>query len=1022
MGFTEFCIRRPVFATVLSLVLVLAGLMSFSRLTIREYPNIDEPQVSVQTNYPGASAEIIESQVTQVLEGSLAGIEGIDTIESTSRAEQSRITIRFRSTVNIDAATSDVRDRVSRVRRQLPNEVTEPTIAKVEADAQPIMFLVTQSDRMDAAELTDYVDRFVVNRFKNLDGVADVQINGERTYAMRVWIDAARLAGQGLTVQDVETAIRNQNADIPAGRIESQDREFTVLSKTSLGTAEEFSQIILKEAGGLQVTLGDVARVDLGTADVRRESRYNGVTAISIGIVRTAVANPLDVAREVKELLPRLNTELPKGTSISVGFDSTVFIDRSIDNVFMTILEAIGLVLLIILLFLHSFRAALIPIVTIPVSLIATFAIMYATGLTVNTLTLLAMVLAIGLVVDDAIVVLENIYRHIEEGMKPFEAAIKGAREIGFAVIAMTLTLAAVYAPIAFTPGRTGRLFLEFAVTLAGAVIVSGFVALTLTPMMCSKLLKHSERRNIFARVIEGALDALERGYRGLLSFALKIRWLVLLLALGVGLSGGWLFTQMKSELSPTEDRGTIIINGNAPEGASFGFTQRYASQAEELLAQVPELRSYLMIVGSGDVTQFLSFARLKDWSERDVKQQQVVQQLSPKLRKIAGVQAFATNPASLGVRGFGKPFQFVIQSSASYEELNALAQKLVEKLKDNPGLADLDTDMRLNKPEVDIEIDRSRVADLGLDISVIGRTLETLLGGRNVTTFQIGSQQYDVTVALPASERTSPETPANIFVRGKNGEMVQLTNIVKAKVGVAPRDLRRFNQLRSITIQANLAPGYTLGEAIQAVDQAAAEVLPQGTLTDLTGQAREFRDASSNLALVFVMALAFIYLVLSAQFESFRDPLMIMVSVPLSMTGALGALWLTGGTLNVYSQIGLVTLIGLITKHGILIVDFANRLQLEGTERREAIIEAARLRLRPILMTTAAMILGAIPLALATGAGAESRQQIGWVIVGGMSLGTLLTLFVVPCVYAVMGWRPRKGAVNVAGAPRPAG
>jgi multidrug efflux pump len=630
------------------------------------------------------------------------------------------------------------------------------------------------------------------------------------------------------------------------------------------------------------------------------------------------------------------------------------------------------------------------------------------------------MVLAIGLVVDDAIVVLENIYRHIEEGMKPFEAAIKGAREIGFAVIAMTLTLAAVYAPIAFTPGRTGRLFLEFAVTLAGAVIVSGFVALTLTPMMCSKLLKHSERRNIFARVIEGALDALERGYRGLLSFALKIRWLVLLLALGVGLSGGWLFTQMKSELSPTEDRGTIIINGNAPEGASFGFTQRYASQAEELLAQVPELRSYLMIVGSGDVTQFLSFARLKDWSERDVKQQQVVQQLSPKLRRIAGVQAFATNPASLGVRGFGKPFQFVIQSSASYEELNALAQKLVEKLKDNPGLADLDTDMRLNKPEVDIEIDRSRVADLGLDISVIGRTLETLLGGRNVTTFQIGSQQYDVTVALPASERTSPETLANIFVRGKNGEMVQLTNIVKAKVGVAPRDLRRFNQLRSITIQANLAPGYTLGEAIQAVDQAAAEVLPQGTLTDLTGQAREFRDASSNLALVFVMALAFIYLVLSAQFESFRDPLMIMVSVPLSMTGALGALWLTGGTLNVYSQIGLVTLIGLITKHGILIVDFANRLQLEGTERREAIIEAARLRLRPILMTTAAMILGAIPLALATGAGAESRQQIGWVIVGGMSLGTLLTLFVVPCVYAVMGWRPRKGAVNVAGAPRP--
>ncbi len=1010
MGFTELCIRRPVFATVLSLVLLLAGLMSFSRLPIREYPNIDEPQVSVQTNYPGASAEIIESQVTQVLEGSLAGIEGIDTIESTSRAEQSRITVRFRSTVNIDSATSDVRDRVSRVRRQLPEEITEPTISKVEADAQPIMFLVMQSDTMDAAALTDYVDRFVVNRFKNLDGVADVTVNGERRYAMRVWIDTARLAGQGLTVQDVENAIRNQNADIPAGRIESVDREFTVLSRTSLGTAEEFGNIVLKEGGGLQVHLSDVAKVELGTADVRRESRYNGATAISIGVVKTAVANPLDVAREVAGLLPRLNGELPQGTSLSVAYDSTVFIDRSIANVFQTILEAIALVLVIILLFLHSFRAALIPIVTIPVSLVATFAIMYAAGLTVNTLTLLAMVLAIGLVVDDAIVVLENIYRHIEEGMKPFGAAIKGAREIGFAVIAMTLTLAAVYAPIAFTPGRTGRLFLEFAVTLAGAVVVSGFVALTLTPMMCSKLLKHSTRQNIFARIIEGALGGLERGYRASLSGALRLRWLVLFVALGVAATGGWLFTQMKSELSPTEDRGTVIVTGNAPEGASLGYTQRYAGQVEELLSQSPDLSSYLVIVGAGEVTQFLSFARLKDWAERDISQQEVTQSLSQKLRKIAGVQSFANNPASLGTRGFGKPFQLVIQSSASYEEINAVADALVEKLKDNPGLTDLDTDMRLNKPEVEVEIDRNRVADLGLDISVIGRTLETLLGGRNVSTFQIGSEQYDVTVALPAEERTSPETLSRIFVKGKDGQMVQLSNIVTTKVSVAPRDLRRFNQLRAITIQANLAPGYTLGEAITAVNAAAAGVLPPGTVTDLTGQAREFRDASSNLALVFLMALAFIYLVLAAQFESFRDPLMIMVSVPLSMTGALGALWLTGGTLNVYSQIGLVTLIGLITKHGILIVDFANKLQQEGTERREAILEAARLRLRPILMTTAAMILGAVPLALATGAGAESRQQIGWVIVGGMSLGTVLTLFVVPCVYAVMGWRPRKG------------
>jgi len=1018
MGFTELCIRRPVFATVLSLVLVLAGLMSFNRLTIREYPNIDEPQVTVVTNYTGASAEIVESQVTQVLEGSLAGIEGIDTIESTSRAESSRITIRFRNTVDINAATSDVRDRVSRVRNLLPDEISEPNISKVEADAQPIIFLVMQSTSMNALELTDYVDRFVVNRFKNLDGVADVTINGERRYAMRIWIDPSRLAGYGLTVQDVENAIRNQNADIPAGRIESTEREFTVLSRTALATPAEFERIVLKPAGGLQVKLGDVARVELSSADVRREGRYNGQTAISIGIVKQAVANPLDVSREVRAVLPRLNADLPEGVSASIGFDSTVFVDRSIENVFTTILEAIALVLVIIFLFLHSFRAALIPIVTIPVSLVATFAIMYATGLSVNTLTLLAMVLAIGLVVDDAIVVLENIYRHIEDGMKPFEAAITGAREIGFAVIAMTLTLAAVYAPIAFTPGRTGRLFLEFAITLAGAVIVSGFVALTLTPMMCSKLLRHSEKKNLFSRVVEGLLGGLERGYRSSLSAALRLRWLVLLMAVGVAGAGGYVLSQLKSELSPVEDRGTITITGNAPEGASLAYTQRYAGQVEQILAGVPELSSYLVIVGAGEVTRFLTFARLKDWDEREVKQQQITQSLLPKLRKIAGVQASASNPASLGVRGFGKPLQFVIQSSASYEEINALADKLVERLRDNPGLADLDTDMRLNKPEVEVSIDRDRVADLGLDISVIGRTLETLLGGRNVSTFQIGTEQYDVTVALPPDERTSPETLSRIFVRSANGDMVQLSNVVKARVSVAPRDLRRFNQLRAITIEANLAPGYTMGEAIADVAAAAAEVLPEGTATDLTGQAREFRDASSNLAFVFVLALAFIYLVLAAQFESFRDPLMIMVTVPLSMTGALTALWLTGGTLNVYSQIGLVTLIGLITKHGILIVEFTNSLQGQGRERRSAIIEAAALRLRPILMTTAAMILGAVPLALATGAGAESRQQIGWVIVGGMGLGTILTLYVVPCIYAVMGYRPKSPVIPEAATP----
>ena len=1006
MSLPELCIRRPVFATVLSLVLILVGLMAFSRLTIREYPNIDEPQVSVNTGYAGASAEIIESQVTQVLEGSLAGIEGIDTIESSSRAESSRITIRFRAGVDIDTATSDVRDRVSRVRRSLPDDISEPTIAKVEADAQPIIFLIVKSTKLDALALTDYVDRFVVDRFKNLDGVADVSVNGERRYAMRIWIDHQKLAGLGLTVQDVESAIRAQNAEIPAGRVEGSDREFTVLSRTSLGTAEEFAKVKLKNAGGLQVMLGDVARVELGTADVRRESRYAGATSISIGIVKQAVANPLDVANAVNAVLPRINQSLPEGTSVEVGFDSTVFIERSINNVFTTIVEAVILVTLIILVFLHSFRAAIIPVVTIPVSLVAAFAIMYAAGLSVNTLTLLAFVLAIGLVVDDAIVMLENVYRHVEEGMKPFDAAIKGAREIGFAIVAMTLTLAAVYAPIAFTPGRTGRLFLEFAVTLAGAVVVSGFVALSLTPMMCSKLLKHNDKPNFFVRGVEKILAALENGYRSSLRFVVALRWVTLLLALLVAGGGGWLFTQIKSELSPTEDRGVVMLSASAPEGASYAYTSRYADDIEAILGGVPELRSALMIVGAGEVTRILSFGRLNDWADRSKSQQQVVQEISPKLRNIAGVQAFASNPPSLGSRGFGKPFQFVLQSSSSYQEIDGVARQLIEKLRDNPGFADLDTDLRLNKPQIEVQIDRERAADAGLDISVIGRTLETLMSGRNVTRFEIDGEQYDVNVALPLNDRTSPDILSQIYVRGTAGTMVQLSSVVTYKEGVAPRELKRFNQLRAVTIEANLSPGFTLGEAITAIDAAASEVLPDNVVSDLTGQAREFRDSNSNIAFIFLLALAFIYLVLAAQFESFRDPFMIMLAVPLSITGALLALYLTGGTLNVYSQIGLVTLIGLITKHGILIVEFGNRQQEEGKDRRTAVIDAAVLRLRPILMTTAAMVLGAVPLIISTGAGAESRMQIGWVIVGGMSFGTLLTLYVVPCVYAIMGRR----------------
>jgi multidrug efflux pump len=1006
VSLSELCIRRPVFATVLSLIMLLIGVVAFERLTVREYPKVDEPVVSVSTTYPGAPAILMESQITQVLEGSLAGIEGIDIIESTSRAESSRITVRFKPDVDIDAAASDVRDRVSRVRRQLPDEITEPVIAKVEADAQAIIYITFRSDRMSAIELTDYIDRYIVDRFKNLTGVADVSIFGERRYAMRIWIDRDRLAGYGLTVQDVEDALRAQNADIPAGRIESSQREFTVLSRTSLSTPVEFENIVLKNAGGLQVKLGDVARVELGTEEQRRIGRYMGQVAITAGIIKQAVANPLEVSAAVREVMPRIIASLPEGVTGEIGYDSTRFIQSSIDAVFTTIFEAVALVVLIIIFFLHSFRAAVIPIVTIPISLVTAMALMLAAGLSINTLTLLAMVLAIGLVVDDAIVVLENIFRHIEEGMKPFEAAIKGMREIGFAIVAMTLTLAAVYAPVAFTPGSTGRLFLEFALTLAGAVLISGFVALTLTPMMCSRFLKHDARPNFMSRFIETVLGAVERGYRAMVRLSLKLRYVVIGLALIVAGAGGYIFTQLHAELTPPEDRGVMILSGQAPEGSTLAFTDRYAKQVESILAKTPEVARYLVNVGQPEVNQFFAIGRLKDWSEREASQQQVAAMLQPEFRKIAGVQTSARSLGGFGRRGGGRAVEFVIQSSGTYEDLERYGDQMVERLSQNPGLTDVDSDLELNKPQVDVAIDRDRVADLKLDVSVIGRTLETMLGGRQVTRFEIGGEQYDVEVQLNASDRASPETLSRIFVRTPSGAMVQLSNVVSLKETVAPKDLRRFNQLRSVTISANLAPGYTLSQALAAVNEAAAQIFPGEMMTDLTGQSREYRDASSNLAFIFVLALAFIYLVLSAQFESFRDPLMIMLTVPLSMTGALAALYLTGGTINIYSQIGLVTLVGLITKHGILIVDFANRLQEEGMRRADAVIEAATLRLRPILMTTAAMVLGAVPLALAHGAGAESRQQIGWVIVGGMMVGTLLTLFVVPAVYSLFGRR----------------
>jgi multidrug efflux pump len=828
---------------------------------------------------------------------------------------------------------------------------------------------------------------------------------------MRIWVDRERLAAYGLTIQDVESAIRRQNLEVPSGRIESVDREFSVLTRTGLDTPEEFEAIVVKDADGFPVTLGDVARAEIGAEDNRRATTLNGRNSVTIGIIKQATANPLEVAAGVRAALPGIVAELPAGIEAVIANDTTVFIERSIAAVFTTIAEAVALVVLVTLLFLRSWRATVIPLVTIPVSLIATFALLHAFGFSVNTLTLLALVLAIGLVVDDAIVVLENVHRRIENGEKPFAAAIDGTREIMFAVIAMTLTLAAVYAPIALTPGRTGRLFVEFALALAGAVLVSGFVALTLTPMMCSRLLRAEAREAWIARVLRRGQERLEAGYRHLLGATLRRPWLIApLIGLVVG-GGAALYARLPSELAPFEDRGYVRTTVRGPEGATIDWTRRNLAQLEPIMAAMPETQSAFLIAGVPQVTRGIAILRLKPWDERERSQQEIAAELRSAFAKIPGVVAVPTNPPSLGQDSRNPPVQLVIQTSESYQELAEVVDRFVRAVEDYPGTTDVTGEIRLETPQLDVELDRRKIADAGVDIDTVGRTLESFLAGRQVTRFDRNAEQYDVIVQVEDRDRREPDDLAAIYVRGRGSEMIQLSSLVRLKETVAPQELTRFNQLRSATVTAALAPDASLGQVLDRYAEAAREVLPPGYRFDYDGPSRELQQAGSSILLIFGLALAFIYLLLAAQFESFVSPLLIMATVPLSIAGALLSLHLAGGTLNIYSQIGLVTLIGLITKHGILIVEFANQAYARGLSRRAAAARAAELRLRPILMTTAAMVLGAVPLALAHGAGAESRQQIGWVIVGGMSLGTVLTLFVLPAIYALL---PERRAASL--------
>lgn len=1002
MAFTDPFIRRPVLATVVSLLIVLLGIQAFGKLVIRQYPQMENALITVTTAYPGANAETIQGYITQPLQQSLASAEGIDYMTSSSQQNLSTISIYARIGANSDRLFTELLAKANEVKNQLPQDAEDPVLSKEAADASALMYVSFYSDELSNPQITDYLSRVIQPKLATLPGMAEAQILGNQVFAMRLWLDPVKMAAYGVTASDLNDAVRKYNFLSAAGEVKGEYVVTSINASTDLKSADAFAAIPVKTMGDSRVLVRDIARVEMGAANYDSISSFDGVPSVYIAIKGTPSANPLDVIKNVRAALPELEAQLPPNLKVAIAYDATEFIQASIDEVVKTLGEAVLIVIVVVFLFLGAFRSVLIPVVTIPLSMVGVLFFMQLMGYSINLLTLLAMVLAIGLVVDDAIVVVENIHRHIEEGKTPFDAAIEGAREIAVPVISMTITLAAVYAPIGFLEGLTGALFKEFALTLAGAVIISGIVALTLSPMMCAKLLRHEENPSGLAYRLDQIFDTLKRRYQKALHSTLDTRPVVVVFGLIVMALIPALLSFSKNELAPDEDQGIVFMMTQSPQPTNLDYINAYTDQFVEIFKSFPEYYSSFQINGFNGVQSGIGGFLLTPWNERERTQMAILPEVQAKLNQIPGLQVFGFNLPSLPGTGEGLPFQFVINTPNDYESLLQVAQRVKARAQESGKFAFLDIDLAFDKPEVVVDIDREKAAQMGVSMQDLGTTLASLLGEGEINRFTIDGRSYKVIAQVERAYRDNPGWLDSYYVRSENGQMVPLGTLIRVSDRARPTKLNQFQQLNSVIIQG--VPIVSMGEAVDTITQITREEAPRGYSYDYAGASRQYVQEGSALFLTFGLALAIIFLVLAAQFESFRDPLVILVTVPLSICGALIPIFLGFSSMNIYTQVGLVTLIGLISKHGILIVEFANQLRREkGLSVREAIEEAASIRLRPVLMTTAAMVFGMVPLILATGAGAVSRFDIGLVIATGMSVGTAFTLFVLPCVYSLL-------------------